>query len=695
MVGMARILPHSPQLTLAMLRNWWRYLHHVRRCCARLSATHRNPTHSPARTHHPMNQEPEMAKHHAPDPPQVDPDPAKWRSRRAQRKAEGAHAMNLDTEAQRNRHVLRAYLAKDEPPTPATTDDDALPLATRLLISFTAVVVLGVAAVIATVVIGTQIAFYRAQMKVPTVDFSGLGIQQTLDLPTFTPIATEGVVWACTLMAVVLVLLNRSSAMWTRAMWLFSGIAAFVNTFHAIQDDGDFLGGVVKGGLSIAGPFMVHLFILWVRHVRTGKTLTEARLEIAVRWRTLGATAVAVLDVIAQFVFHPVISFTALSIRQGLTGATYRQARIVASRRWRMKLTAKLYATDEPKKKATKGADEEPKKKATKGADEEPKKKAAGKGATHEGGAPANGPDDAAESGAPGTNTDPEMASEAKGPERSPEASEERSSERSQELDEDRSQERSEDRSDRSPEVAEERSPDEQDRSPERSPKRSSVFPDPAFDPEITELFALLNKQMEEAFTGDRSHPLTSGEHSEHPEANTANTGGEHPGRTLANGANTRGEHPREHSDEHSTNGANTPANTGGEHSTNTSEHSAANARERSGEHPANARANTAANGPANTRGRGAQRPANTPREQSSEHRASTRTASANGVDERSKTDRVVEHYWALKKTPEIVFKDVNLADVARHLDLAPGTVRRVWRECEKGKHPDPHAAGR
>lgn len=218
---------------------------------------------------------------------------------------------------------------------------------TRLLIGGVAALVLAGAAVIALVVVGTQVGFYRAAMKVQTVDFTPLPLP-TLDLPVFTPLATEGVVWMCTLMAVVLVILNRSSGLWTRAMWLFSAVAAFVNTFHAVAENHDLLGGVVTGGLSIAGPFVVHLFVIWVRHVRSGQTLTEARIETSIRWATIGHTATAIGLAVLDHTVHPITAARTISVWRTYRGITYSQAWAIASTPLRAR-TLKTYGARPPK----------------------------------------------------------------------------------------------------------------------------------------------------------------------------------------------------------------------------------------------------------------------------------------------------------------------------------------------------------
>jgi hypothetical protein len=200
-----------------------------------------------------------------------------------------------------------------EKPEQSGKSRDRLPWSTKLLIGATTVVVLAIALVIAAVVVATQIAFYRTQLTVQTVDLSRLGIAAELDLPTFTPIATEGVAWACTLMAVALVLLNRQAGLWTHSMWAFSSINATVNAWHALTADNDPLGALVKGGLSIAGPFIVHLLILWVRHIRTGKTVQQAQADMELKWKALARGVKRLLGAVADHATHPVVAARAFS----------------------------------------------------------------------------------------------------------------------------------------------------------------------------------------------------------------------------------------------------------------------------------------------------------------------------------------------------------------------------------------------
>ena len=222
---------------------------------------------------------------------------------------------------------------------------------TRLLIGTVATLVLAGTATIALVVVGTQVGFYRANMGISVVDFTPLP-NPAIDLPVFTPLATEGVVWMCTLMAVVLVLLNRPAGTWVRSMWLFAGIAAFVNCFRAAWMEHDLLGGIVTGGLSIAGPYTVHLFVVWVKHLRTGRTLEQVRIDTEIRWAAWGhqlsRIALGVLDVCV----HPRTFAHTVQVWRTFRGIPFNQAWFIASKPARSRVIARFRET------GVKGAEE-------------------------------------------------------------------------------------------------------------------------------------------------------------------------------------------------------------------------------------------------------------------------------------------------------------------------------------------------
>lgn len=274
---------------------------------------------------------------HTPVMPSEMPEPnGGWRNRWARRRAERAFARNLDTDSRQR--AARQH-ADDRA---AGHGEDPMPWPLRILAAFVAIVVLAVATVIAAVVVGAGVGFYDTHLAVKDISFAALGIATPLNLPTFTPLATEGLVWSTTLLAIVMVLLNRTATLWTRSMWAFASIAAFVNTWYAILDEHDLFGGVLRGSLSLAGPYLVHLFVLWCRHLRTGRTLAQARIDMEIRWHTIGKIAVAVLVMAARHGRHPAIALRAFGYWLGIDGWTYRAAWRAASIGYRRRVQERL-----------------------------------------------------------------------------------------------------------------------------------------------------------------------------------------------------------------------------------------------------------------------------------------------------------------------------------------------------------------
>lgn len=261
-----------------------------------------------------------------------------WRNRRARRRAENAHALNLRTEA-RQKSANQTAAERE-----ASRSQDPLSWPMRIVVTSVGGFVLAVVAAIALVVVAAQIGFYQARLATKDIDLSGLGIHHKLNLPAFTPVATEGVVWATTLLAVVMVIRNRTAGLWTRSMWTFASIAAFVNTWYSINDEHDLLGGALRGGLSLAGPFLVHLFIAWCRHLRTGRTVREARVEASIRWAAIGRLILSVLVTVAAHILHPFIAANTLGYYLGVQQWTYRDAWNAASLDYRMKIQGALEA---------------------------------------------------------------------------------------------------------------------------------------------------------------------------------------------------------------------------------------------------------------------------------------------------------------------------------------------------------------
>lgn len=284
--------------------------------------------------------------HETPMPPSATtalPEPVDgWRSRWARRRAEKAYSIQLLTDARQRRAAQTAA----ERAAGQVQDPMSWPL--RLLAALVALVVLAVAAVIAAVTVGAGVGFYDTHLGVKNISFAALGIQTPLNLPTFTPLATEGIVWATTLLAIVMVLLNRTATLWTRSMWAFASVAAFVGSWFGINDEHDLFGGVLRGLLSLAGPYLVHLFILWCRHLRSGKTLVEARIDMEIRWRAIGQRFGAVLVLVLRHFRHPKIAGRAFGYWLGVDHWGYRSAWRAASIDYRRTIQKTLDSATRP-----------------------------------------------------------------------------------------------------------------------------------------------------------------------------------------------------------------------------------------------------------------------------------------------------------------------------------------------------------
>lgn len=210
----------------------------------------------------------------------------------------------------------------------------------RLAVLAAGLLVLLVSAVIAVVVIATQIGFYRQNMRVQDVEMLGL---PPIDLPTFTPIAVEALAWVFTAMAVILVLCNRMAGRWTQSMWLFASIAAVVNGWHNMHQ-GDWLSGVVTGGLSVAGPYMVHMFVAFTRTMAHGKTIEQTLLDFGDRLASIRRSVAALAGHALDHAVHPVIAVRTIGIWRGHRGMSYDLAWLIASVNYRTRTKQRLIA---------------------------------------------------------------------------------------------------------------------------------------------------------------------------------------------------------------------------------------------------------------------------------------------------------------------------------------------------------------
>jgi hypothetical protein len=225
---------------------------------------------------------------------QPDALPVKLR-RRDRRRLSRAHTQLAELQLKQQRGELERQLAEQQQARPAVQR-----IRGRVIVWVAALIT---ALVIGIVVILTQVAFYGDNLHHRKVDAFGFS---SIDLAYFVPFAVEGLGWVCALLSVTAAINNRPSARYSRFMWLFSGCAAAVNAVHNISNN-DWLTGLVLGGLSLAGPLVVHLALLWSRDSDQSKTTDDFRAEFQRRVHGL-------LIQVAQVICHPYTTARAVGV---------------------------------------------------------------------------------------------------------------------------------------------------------------------------------------------------------------------------------------------------------------------------------------------------------------------------------------------------------------------------------------------
>lgn len=167
-------------------------------------------------------------------------------------------------------------------------------------------VALCAATLLGVVIVLTQVGFYRDNLS----DSTPVDALPWLNLAFLTPIAVEGVAWVFTVFTAFAVINNRPSGRYERLMWLFSCVNAGVNAWHNMLR-GDVLTGIVLGGMSIAGPLIVHMVLRWDREVQADRTAEEIR-------RAAIDRTVRVARRTAQVTRHPIYSWRTVSIATNL-----------------------------------------------------------------------------------------------------------------------------------------------------------------------------------------------------------------------------------------------------------------------------------------------------------------------------------------------------------------------------------------
>jgi hypothetical protein len=175
------------------------------------------------------------------------------------------------------------------------------------------VLVLAGTLVMAAVAIGMQIGFFTARLpeSLQTVELPVLHVQ--LRIPSYAPVSLEAGAWLLTLMVLMLVMCRLRYGRWHRSMLYIASSVAVVNGWHTGRITDDVSTGVAFGALSILGPWIVHLYVQFLRQLVAGDTVTEALAETGNRLITILRSALHAVVTILRYavlgvLFHPVRS---------------------------------------------------------------------------------------------------------------------------------------------------------------------------------------------------------------------------------------------------------------------------------------------------------------------------------------------------------------------------------------------------
>lgn len=244
------------------------------------------------------------------DPPQhaaplnpLDNLPADYRpSRRARKKIDQALVEAANAEADRKELLYQMDLATtadmlmEENPSLGNLTGVAGWLATGaawikdhkvlLFVSF-------VMTVAEALIIVLQLAYYR-DLPGLVVDLGGVKIRAW----GMFPIVDTGFTWACGMMAAFAVTTGHGNPRrYMRCMWAFASVSVFVSASHYLTHFADPTTALFVAGLSIATPFLWHLYVGLSKDIKEGVSADD--IKLAVR----------------AWVLHPVYSFRTSKIQ--------------------------------------------------------------------------------------------------------------------------------------------------------------------------------------------------------------------------------------------------------------------------------------------------------------------------------------------------------------------------------------------
>ncbi|GAB3901550.1 hypothetical protein ACFQ1S_05930 [Kibdelosporangium lantanae] len=167
--------------------------------------------------------------------------------------------------------------------------------------------------IMAAVAIGMQIGFFTARLpeSVQTVELPVLHVP--LRIPSYAPVSLEAGAWLLTLMVLMLVMCRLRYGRWHRSMLYIASSVAVVNGWHTGRITHDLSTGVAFGALSILGPWIVHLYVQFLRQLVAGDTVTDALADTGNRLATVLRATVQALVMVLRYavlgvLFHPIRS---------------------------------------------------------------------------------------------------------------------------------------------------------------------------------------------------------------------------------------------------------------------------------------------------------------------------------------------------------------------------------------------------
>ncbi|APU20981.1 hypothetical protein UA75_31335 (plasmid) [Actinoalloteichus sp. GBA129-24] len=141
--------------------------------------------------------------------------------------------------------------------------------------------------------LAAQISYYLSlplEFRIPVVDLM-------IDLAYPIAAVVVGVGWVFGVFAAWCSRRGLPSGKHIARMWLFSGIAAVINTVHGADLSNDLMTGLVLGGVSLLAPITWHSYVTLAREQRAGFDLADLR------------------EKAMQRIMHPVIYYRAARLR--------------------------------------------------------------------------------------------------------------------------------------------------------------------------------------------------------------------------------------------------------------------------------------------------------------------------------------------------------------------------------------------